>query len=365
MGKVKIGFSRIYNASACSNEKEGDISATIHFGLFDVYFHAGTGLKHHVFTMKLGPPVPQDKQTEIKPSRSKPQQIPKQADFPADYYVEIFAQRWLEVEDALADAFYAGDLAAQNHLSELLKQQKDEFLTAVDFTAGLFGLKVHKLLVLKVIHEQYYIYKDEHSTVFSLDIDVTVTGTYLFDQEGAWQTAIKKAESNLSGKWKDAAKPLAWLLRAWGAEDRVLRCFSLLTALEQVIPGGATMEEKVWSEARSKVLSLLNLHADPLEADKLISWVESAPRPATPILTRFQIWAETADQPGWKKDIGTFKKFNRIRNQLFHTGTPAADHKIKIVLKQLEELEDVAERYVSLALFKDMTVYKHPLREKE
>lgn len=364
MGKVKIGFSRMYNANPCSSERDGDISARFNFGTFDVFIHAGTGLKHPVFTMNLAPPVTQDNEPPKRPSRTKGQQIPKEADFPADYYVEIYAQEWLEVEDALATAFYAGDSAANNTLSGMLNQQKGKFLTAIDFCAGLVGLKLSKLLVFHVIHEQYYIYKDEHSTTFSLDIDVTVTGTFSFDKEGDWQNAITKATSALTVPWNNAAKPMAWLLRGWGAEDKVLRCFSFLTALEQVIPGPSADGERQWKSTKSKILSLVTRHADPLEVTDLTRWISSIHQPPTPIVTRFQTWAEKAAQPSWKKDIDTFKKFNRIRNQLFHSGDPGADHKVKVVLKQLEELEEVAERYVSLALFNDPSIYKPPDRKK-
>jgi hypothetical protein len=80
-------------------------------------------------------------------------------------------------------------------------------------------------------------------------------------------------------------------------------------------------------------------------------------------LTRFQAWAAAAALPRWEKDIVTFKKFNKIRNRLFHSGKPGNDYQLRIDLKTLDELEDLTERYVSLALFDDVAVYKHPLRK--
>jgi hypothetical protein len=231
MEKIRIGFSRIYNAGACSIEVGDEVSMQLQFDKFDIFVHAGTGLKHPVFTLKLGPPVPKDEQSPKKVTRAKGQQIPAEADFPADFYVEIIVNEWIEVDDALAAAFRAADPSAQADLLKILNQKKEDYSTAVDFAAGLIGLRLHKLLVNRPIHEQYYLYRDDRSLTFSLDINFNITGTFSFDQVGNWRASLQKTPTSLSTKWKDAARPLAWLLRAWGAEDKVHRCFSLLTAL--------------------------------------------------------------------------------------------------------------------------------------
>ena len=69
-------------------------------------------------------------------------------------------------------------------------------------------------------------------------MEFVVTDNYVFEKKGSWQADVQHGGIQLSTeKIRDSADTLSWLLRAWNAEDKTLRCFSLITALEQVIFG--------------------------------------------------------------------------------------------------------------------------------
>ncbi len=76
------------------------------------------------------------------------------------------------------------------------------------------------------------------------------------------------------------------------------------------------------------------------------------------LIDRFTIFAEQAKMPGWKSDIKAFKKFNRIRNDLFHRGDPHVKIHVTIGEEEILALEDLTERYVNYFLFQDTVVYQ-------
>ncbi len=65
---------------------------------------------------------------------------------------------------------------------------------------------------------------------------------------------------------------------------------------------------------------------------------------------------------GWENDIIAFRKFNRIRNSLVHQGNSNLDLQVPVSEDEVRQLEDLAERYVSLALFGDGRVYTSQYR---
>jgi hypothetical protein len=75
-------------------------------------------------------------------------------------------------------------------------------------------------------------------------LPITVTESYLLDISNEGLEAIRAKMPLLERKWtwEKASEILAWLLRAWGAEDPILRFVSLFIPLDCVIPRHATLQ---------------------------------------------------------------------------------------------------------------------------
>jgi hypothetical protein len=365
--KVKVGISRFYNANACSVIGSQEIGLEIKFEGFDLHVHAGRSLKHLVMTWKTSPPIPKDDTQPKNPSRSTGRQFPSSELFPADFYLELIVTQWLEIEDELAKAFYMNDIQARDEIYKLMDQKKEIHARALDYVAGFLGLRLNKLLVSTLIQEQEYIYHDNKpSYAIRSNLKVIVTDSYEWDPEGEWRTDIKKVvpQHLTKGKWDKPAGVMVWLLRAWAAKDIVLKFVSLLTALESVIPGLPATEINNWVAKKNTILTLIKKYGPGPDLENLASLVEDL-KPPSPIVSRFEFWASKKKLTGWKNDIITFKRFNRMRNLLFHRGQPGVEYQVDIELKDIQALEDIAERYVSLALFGDANVYKSKRPKKE
>src|SRR6266536_873561 len=114
MKTVRIGYSRLYNARGCSLSGSEEILMRFNFGDIEVQAYVGPKRKHTVLSMKVGPAVPKDERVRTRASRERAYEVPSPEIFPADLYTELIASRSLEVEDALATAFFDQDKAARD-----------------------------------------------------------------------------------------------------------------------------------------------------------------------------------------------------------------------------------------------------------
>ena len=79
---------------------------------------------------------------------------------------------------------------------------------------------------------------------------------------------------------------------------------------------------------------------------------------------RFEDLAKTAKLPGWEADIEAFKKYKRMRNMLIHGSDKDVQQKLSVGQEEVRTLEDLVERYVNYALFRDNKVYRSRWRPK-
>jgi hypothetical protein len=114
----------MYNAAACSIEEETKVSIRFRFDKFEVYLCAGDKLKHPVFALKLGPPIPKEDTFPKKISRSKGQQVHRETDFPADFYVEIIVVEFVDVENEVAEAVHSNNPSINKELTSIINQKK-------------------------------------------------------------------------------------------------------------------------------------------------------------------------------------------------------------------------------------------------
>ena len=177
---------------------------------------------------------------------------------------------------------------------------------------------------------------------------------------GLTVTKIRMPTLQQGKTWKEAAEVLAWLLRAWAAEDPVLEFVSLFIPLERVIPPLPPMGKEAWDQKRNAILAILEKEASAQDRNELSKFLQTL-RPSSPSLARrFKEWATDAALPGWTQDVEAFEKFQKMRNSLVHRGDRSVKSHITVAEDDVRTLEDIAARYVSLALFGNANVYQTP-----
>ena len=176
-------------------------------------------------------------------------------------------------------------------------------------------------------------------------------------------SAITKRLPQIPPTWERASEVLAWLLRAWAAKDSVLKFVSLFIPLECVIPAVPKKElnEWEWMKKRQAIFSLVKKHPEEQDREDLSRFITGL-LISPPLAERFANWANKAALPGWKNDVAAFRRFYKMRNSLVHRGQPGVEFRVTVEPGDVRTLEDIAERYVSLALFGDATVYQSKKR---
>jgi hypothetical protein len=370
MKTVRVGYSRLYNAEGCSLSRREEVFMRFNVGDIEVQAYVGPKKRHVVLSMKVGPKKPKDEKVRTRVSREGEYEIPSPEIFPADLYTELIATQALEIEDAVASAFFNRDTAARDEVLRKAAQKQALFKSALDFVAGALGLRLHHLLVTALIDEQCFAYREKGDPyAFNATVHFTVTDGYEWDISDEGITAAGKRLPQLQPGWtmERAAEVLAWLLRAWAAKDSVLQFASLFTPLECVIPGVPKKELNELEKNRKAILALVEGHAEPQDRKALTRFVTGLRVPSPPLAERFGHWAAKAALHGWKNDVTAFRKFSKMRNSLLHRGQPDVEFRVTVEPDDVRTLEDIAERYVSLALFGDANVYqskKRPLRRE-
>jgi hypothetical protein len=362
MTTVRIGYSRLYNARGCSLRGRDEVLLRFTFGTINVEAYVGPNPRHIIAAFKIGPAEPKDATVRGRVSRAREYELPFPETFPTDFYTELVATEAIEVDDALAAAFHGRDEVARAEMLRRAEEREPLLTTALDYVAGVLGLRLHYVLVRTPITEQRYAYRDKGAPyAFSTRLHVKVIATHEWDVSDEGLTATKSRMPTLrrGWTWEKAAEVLAWLLRAWAAEDPVLEFVSLFIPLECVIPKLPMMGKDAWDQRQRAVLAIIEKEAAQ-DYNELSKFVTALRPPPPPLASRFEKWAADAALPGWKRDIETFRRFNRMRNSLLHAGTAGAKSHVVVEADNVRTLEDIAARYVSLALFGDTNVYQNP-----
>jgi hypothetical protein len=359
MTAVRIGYSRLYNARGCSLRGRDEVLLRFSFGTLDVEAYVGPNPRHIIAGFTIGPAKPKDAMVCSRVPQAREYELPSREIFPADLYTELVAKEAIEVDDALAAAFQARDEVARAAMLRKAAERDPLLTAALDYVAGVLGLRLHYRLVSTPITEQRYAYRDKSASyAFSTSLPVQVIATHEWDvsDEGLTATETRIPTLQRGWTWEKAAEVLAWLLRAWAAEDPVLKFVSLFIPLECVIPELPMTGSVAWDQKRRAVLAIVKKEAAAQDRNELSKFVADL-RPSAPSLaSRFEKWATDTALPGSKQDVVTFRRFNRMRNSLLHAGKAGARSHVVVEADNVRTLEDIAARYVGLALFGDTNV---------
>lgn len=256
---IRIGLGRLYNADGFSLTGREELLLPFPLSSIAVEVYLGPNPRHIIGTFTVGPRQPQD--SNAGESISREYFVPSPEKYPADFYTEFVAVSGIEMNDAIAAAFHAQDQGAREEVLRRAEVERPSLTKALDFVAGIIGLRLHYLLVRTPITEQVYAYRDSGPYALSMGLPVTVTESHDLDVSDKELAVIRTKMPKLLAKWtwQKASEILAWLLRAWSAEDSVLRFVSLFIPLECVIPNLSATERLLGNKRRKPSLPCFKL----------------------------------------------------------------------------------------------------------
>ncbi len=352
MSHITLGSRRLYDALGIETTTAGEINlaVTTEEGR-EIYFYLGPNPPH-------GKQLVEGCQYSIPGRASWILNANDKYDSPC--FLEISIASRHEISDEKLSLLKSNDKGAKGELIQEAGKQSEHLLDAI---SGIVALLVHRQLVLKPLAETIFLTGDH------IEPTASITGPIMELLEGIktnqkTEPFIKNVLESTANQSYDALKKIGetmhWLLKAWRERDGVSKFVYLFIPLESVLQSGTSSKTDTQSEFEA--LEELVKNSDSSQKSSLLMFLERARTKFNPTLnTRFEEFARQASLPGWELDVQAFKKFNRMRNLLLHTGDRNLSELINFE-EATRTLEDLVERYVSFALFGSAVVYSSKWR---
>lgn len=349
MGTIKIGVGRLYAANELKLPNDEDISIRFEIGTVYVTARVGRKISFPVFQMRIS--APESAPGEKKSVRSDVH-VPSGDVFPADNYLELVATSLETFDDDMCASCAAGDENSISEVSAVLRDSSHLF-SALNYVGGLIALRLHHSLLNTWITEQHYIFAAESGKVrtsVSTPIDVVPPLTWTMSTQTLASLFGRPLVGNVDQQ--KAAEVFAWLLRAIGAEDTVLKFAALFIALEISIP--PLRRDATPNRSEKSRLALLDFLASQPNTAEHVAYVNTLK--SSPLAQRFADWVRQLNCPTAEHDIATFALLNGKRNAILHQGdTGQTDDTVEVA--DLESLRTIAFRYVAYRYYGDTEIF--------
>ncbi len=356
MCTATLGFRRLYDALGVGTDVVGEIH------------HKITLLEGKTVSVYLGPKPP----LGIVFLESSQYGIPgcdtvvlnANSEYKAAAFLEIVIGETKEITKQQLELLKGNDKETRE---ELLRQASEHGESAehfLDAISGALGLRVHRQLVLKPLIENCFIAGEFEQASAFVGPAVEILESIEANQNTAphLQHLLESMTNTPEELLLKGGAALHWLLRAWRERDAVAKFMYLFVPLEAMLQSN----NELAADSKAELESLEDLVRNSGVANKevLLGFLTRAKTKFGPTLgSRFEDFARRAAIPGWELDVRAFKKFNRMRNLLLHAGDKRVRGHINFE-ENSRTLEDLVERYVSVALLGTSDVYQSRWRPK-
>ncbi|MBE7434846.1 MAG: hypothetical protein HS100_13095 [Anaerolineales bacterium] len=362
----QIGYRRLYDSLGCSLSTEDELNFNTKIGDLEVVVYMGAKPKRGIVVYSnIGKYiVPGEEYSPVM--NVEYQKDATLSNYPRKFFTEIQCIKQVDVPQELSIAFHAGESGADDKMLKLGEKEIENFKETTDLIAGIIGLRFHRQFVLEAINENIFAVKRNDNWATQINGPAVE-----FLEEPKLNAIGVKTLPNLISELDKAPVEarevgisiFGWLLRAWVERDVISKFTALFIPLEIILTGYG--QENASDNARlkeyEKMRELISEHAKD-DSEMLLKIFDSLVQSQRPsLVSRFEELANKAKLEGFENHIVAFKRFNRIRNKLFHHGDPKVKLEVPISGESLEQetqqLEDLVERYVSWSLFRDQVVY--------
>ena len=354
MTTVVLGWRRLYDALGVTTEQSGEIAEKVQLA-------SGKSLAIYIGpTPPIGIVSIEGSQFGIPGRQSHI--FHENNEYKSDCFLEVSITYTREITPEQSTLLSAADKATREELLEEVEAELALYTTLLDAVSGILGLLIHRQFVLKpLIEHAFFVGGPEPVRSFSGPWVEILEGLALNQNTGPKLAnllrGLEKTPENVLSK---GGLVLYWLLKAWRESDSIAKFMYLFIPLE------ATLQVDAGPDAHAiECLESLETLVEGLDVpnkDALHNFLAKARTTYGPTLnSRFEEFAKSAAIPGWELDVEAFKKFNRMRNLLLHAGNKNVRGHIDFE-QNTRTLEDLVERYVSVALLGTPDVYKSTKR---
>ena len=285
-------------------------------------------------------------------------------EYKATCFLEISITSPQEITTQQLELLKEQDKETRESLLDETKAHPDLVENLLDAVSGILGLRVHKQLVLKpLIESSFLLGGPEPVSSFTGPVMEMLEGLEINSSAASHLgNLLRGLENTQKDVLRKGGAVLHWLLKAWRERDPTSRFMYLFIPLEAILPSTQELAEE--SQKNLDSLASLVKSSGVSNTESLLQFLERARTKYGPTLnSRFEEFARKTAIPGWELDVKAFKKYNRMRNLLLHAGEKNVRSHINFA-ENTRTLEDLVERYVSVALLGSPDVYQSRWRPK-
>ncbi len=354
MTKILIGYRRLYKGIGCDLGRYKTIEVTEPIGNVTIQAYLSDepaldwyeryGEDHFVIGQKVGL---QGKISREDAGSASPDTV----------YSDIFAFKEVDVSADLSHGLHANDVKARNEALRLATEDTDLVL-ASDIACGTIGLRLHGQFVTDLLFDAFYAGQDgDHlSSSYQFIAPQGLNPVLMIDgASNSLNVDLETAGNPERVSMRRKALAFNWLLRGWAEKDRISKFVAFFTSIE-IILGGYQGEqyhadEDILTEIRSFIAS-----NGGNRAESMLALMSRLRLPPPSLASRFGEMAKAAKIDGWENDIGSFGKFNQLRNNLVHRGDQSVTLSLSVGESEIANIEQIATRYVNWSIFRDASV---------
>lgn len=279
-------------------------------------------------------------------------------EYTAPCFLEVTISEPREVTSHQLELIREKNQGVQEGLLQEARKDSEQSAHLLDAISGVLGLRVHRQFVLKPLIENAFLSGDiEPVSSFTGPFMEILEGIELNSNTGPHIQQLLEGMTKVpEDLLLDGGATLHWLLRAWRENDAISKFMYLFIPLEAVLQSSSELVADSKGDLES--LESIVKSSDAPNKESLLQFLDRAKTKFGPTLNaRFEEFARSAAIPGWELDVKAFKKYNRMRNLLLHAGNKHVRSHIDFD-ENTRTLEDLVERYVSIALLGNAEVYK-------
>ncbi len=345
MKQVRIAIARFYNAKFINLPDKEEIIWKVTYEGMEVVARLSKTTTYSTWGT-----ISYDIGTE---TNSKTHTVPGPEKYPADLYTEIIVYRLVEVTKEDFILLEAGSIEVRDKLLRKFEEFEPVMTQAINYCAGMLGVRVSPELVsipiFELDHRYIFLNKQVYSASLGVLIQYSSSVNVLHDGDNVIQHSLTSLSLKKKDNIKKATESVGWLLKAWSTEDSSLKFISLFTALEFIIPPQPLMSKDEFDEIKNKIKSVIS-ESEELKGINSDLFLLNYP-PQNSLVDRFQYFASMSKLPQWEKDIEDFKKYYRIRNGILHQADSSLNSNISIENESVNQFEIFVNKYVQFILY--------------
>jgi hypothetical protein len=364
---MRIGLRRLYQAHGCEVEA-GSMDADFRLGeSFSASVRIGPRPQFGLYTggFSVRYVAPGSDKFEVN-YRYEPD-IEK-TDLAGKTLTEIVVSRDIQVEAELRDAFERGESAATHKLADLAYADTAHLIPALEFLAGLIGLRVASQFLAELKNETPVLWRSDGPRLECLikGPRVLMSGMQLTNNGGEYlRECLEIGAHHKDDNIQEWGRTLGWLQKAWDEDEPATKFLWFFIPLERIL-GPVQIDDAAQVQAYMSIRRLIKAHAGDQKSQLLSAFNHITGRIRPSLEERFAAFARFSQAESCEADVLAFRTFNRIRNGLLHRGEP----KVKLHVEdpsgeQVSGIQDIAERYISYAIFGDFRVPRLLLKQRQ